>query len=147
MRSRCFAAQAFNMLYYWQNKYMWAVGGCSVVDELRNMQEWWLDPSLLQPSLTGLMRHEISRYVYIWFSRREHTSSLNPQSAAHRGKTVSLCLPTSLDSLSSTLCTLLCIFWLPVPVNDIKVRAEARDFALFVITGWLQLLEVIKCTL
>jgi len=36
-------------------------------------------------------------------------------------------------------------FWLPVPVNDIKVNAEGRCPALSVITGWLDLFEVIKC--
>lgn len=103
------------------------------------------DPSPLQPLLTGFV--QISRYyVYILFSRCEHTASLNPQGAAHGGKTVSLCLPASLDSLCLTLCTLLCIFWLPVLVNDVKVRAEGRCSALCVITRWLELLEVIKCT-
>lgn len=29
----------------------------------------------------------------------------------------------------------LCIFWLPVPVNDIKARAEGRCFMRFVISG------------
>lgn len=120
------------------------------------VSDWWLwrlvdkyvemmgDPSL-QPFLTGFV--QISRYyVYILFSRCEHAASLNLQSAAHWGKTVSLCLPTSLDSLCLTLCTLLCSFCLPVLVNDGKVRAEGRCFAPCVITRWLELLEAIKCT-
>lgn len=56
----------------------------------------------------------------------------------HTEGKVSLCLPTSLDSLCLTLCTLLCNFWLPVPVNDFKVRAEGRWLALFVITERLE---------
>lgn len=122
---------------------------CRVVGRLRRWVEKYVemvgDPSPLQPLLTGFA--QISRYyVYILFSRCEHTASLNPQGAAHGGKTASLCLPASLDSLCLTLCTLLCIFWLPVLVNDVKVRAEGRCSALFVITRWLELLEVIKCT-
>lgn len=101
------------------------------------------DPSPLQP---GFVQHEISRCcVYILFSRREQTARLNPQSAAHWGKTVSLCLPTSLDSLRLTLCTLLCIFWLQLPVKDITARSEWRCFALFVTTEWLETLEVVTC--
>lgn len=121
------------------------VSDYSDVDELRNMWRWReILYSLSSLFLTGIVWHEISRYyVYILFSRREHTASFNPQSAAHRGKTVSLCLPTSLYSLCLTLCTLLCIFWLPVPVNDIKASAEGRCFILFVITRRLKLLEVI----
>lgn len=83
------------------------------------------DPTPLQLFLTGFVH--ISRYyVYILFSRCEHAASLNLQSAAHWGKTVSLCLPARLDSLRLTLCTLLCSFCLPVLVNDVEVRAEGR---------------------
>lgn len=114
--------------------------------DLRSTWRWWEITQPLQPSLTGFMQQGISRYyVYILFSRCEHAASLNPRSVAHRGKTVSLCLPTSLDPLCVTLCTLLCMFWLPVRLNDIKVRAEWRCFAPCVITRWLELLEVIKC--
>lgn len=53
-------------------------------------------------------------YACIVFSRCESAASLNPQGAARRGETVSLCLPARLDSLCLTLRTLLCMFWLPV---------------------------------
>ncbi len=77
---------------------LWMSRGC--------VWRWW---EILQPLLTGFVQHEISRYyVYILFSRCERTASFNPPSAAHWGKTESLRLPTSLDSLCLTLYSALC---------------------------------------